>query len=62
MRRKRVGIALSSHRSLGALSITRMEFSHVVLRRQSAESCDHTSVIRALGLNNDHLYAETPSG
>jgi hypothetical protein len=47
-----------AHRSLDrALSITRNEFNHVVLRCQSAENCDHISVIRAVGLNNDNLYA-----
>ena len=47
-----------AHRSLDrALSITRNEFNHVVIRCQSAKNCDHTGVIRALGLNNEHLYA-----
>ena len=41
------------------LSITRIEFNHVVLRCRSAEDCDHTSVIRNIGLNNERLYAET---
>jgi hypothetical protein len=49
------------HRSLDHdLSITRNEFNHVVLECRGAENCQHTSIIRALGMTSDHLYAETP--
>ena len=43
-----------------SLSITRNEFNHVVLECRSAENCQHTPIIRALGYTNDHVYAETP--
>jgi hypothetical protein len=50
-----------AHRSVDhALSITRNEFSHVVLTCRSTENCQHTAIVRALGFTNDHLYAETP--
>jgi hypothetical protein len=50
-----------AHRSLDyALSITRNEFNHVVIQCRSAANCDHTRIVRALGFNNDLLYAETP--
>jgi hypothetical protein len=45
-----------------ALSITRKEFSHVVLACRGTENCQHTAIVRALGFTNDHLYAETPDG
>ena len=49
------------HHSLDhALSIARNEFNHVVLECRGAENCPHTSIVRALGITNDHLYAETP--
>jgi hypothetical protein len=49
------------HRSSDhALSITRNEFNHVVLECRSAENCQHTRIVRALGFTNDHVYAETP--
>ena len=43
-----------------SLSITRNEFNHVVLECRTAENCQHTPIIRALGFTNDHVYAETP--
>jgi hypothetical protein len=50
-----------THRSLDhTLSITRNEFNHVVLTCRSIQNCTHLNVIRALGLSNDLLYAETP--
>jgi hypothetical protein len=50
-----------AHRGLDrGLSITRNEFNHVVLTCQSVQNCTHLSVIRALGLTNELLYAETP--
>ena len=49
-----------AHRSSDhALSITRNELNHVVLECRSTENCPHTRIIRALGLTNDHVYAET---
>ena len=49
------------HRSSDhSLSITRNEHSHVVLECRALEHCTHTSIIRALGFTNDHLYVETP--
>ncbi len=43
-----------------SLSITRNEFNHVVLECRTAQNCQHTPIIRALGYTNDHVYAETP--
>ena len=49
------------HRSSDyALSITRNEFNHVVLKCRNAENCQHIRFIRALGFTNEHLYAEKP--
>jgi hypothetical protein len=42
-----------------SLSITRNEFNHVVLECRTAENCQHTRIIRALGFTNEHVYAET---
>ena len=49
------------HRSVDhALAITRNEFNHVVLECRSAQNCQHSRIIGALGLTNDRIYAETP--
>jgi hypothetical protein len=49
------------HRSTDhVLSITRGEFNHVVLECRSAHNCGHSRIISALGMTNDHVYAETP--
>ena len=49
------------HRSLDhALAITRNELGHVVLECRSDHKCLHIQVVRALGVTNEHLYAETP--
>jgi hypothetical protein len=50
-----------AHRSADhALAITRGPFDHVVLECRSARKCAHTRIISALGLTNEHVYAETP--
>ena len=50
-----------AHRSADhALAITRNEFNHVVLECRSRQNCQHFRIIGALGLTNDHVYAETP--
>jgi hypothetical protein len=43
-----------------SLAITRNESSHVVLECRSIESCPHSQIVRALGITDAHLYAETP--
>ena len=49
------------HRSADrALAITRNELNHTVLECRSNPRCTHTRVLAALGMTNDHLYAETP--
>ena len=48
------------HRSTDyALSIARGEFNHVKLECRGTENCPYTRIIGALGLTNDHVYAET---
>ena len=48
------------HRSSDyALSVTRGEFNHVKLECRGTENCPYTRIIGALGLTNDHVYAET---
>ena len=44
-----------------ALAITRNELNHVVLKCRCAENCQHYRIIAALGITNDHVYAETPN-
>ena len=52
-----------AHRSADcALSIIRIEHDRVLLESRSAENCQHIRVIRALGITNEHLYAETADG
>jgi hypothetical protein len=49
-----------AHRSADcALSITRNEHNHVLFGYRSAENCQDIRIIRALGITNEHLYAET---
>ena len=49
------------HRSLDhALAITRDQFNHVVLECRSDQKCQHIKIVGALGVTNDHVYAETP--
>ncbi len=49
------------HRSADcALSITRDTHNHVVLSCRGEQNCQQLRVIAALGMTNDHLYAETP--
>ena len=48
------------HRAMDhALAITRNEFNHVVLECRSTQNCQHIRIVGALGLTNDHVYAET---
>ena len=50
-----------AHRSADhALAITRDPFDQVVLECRSAHRCQHFPIIGALGITNDHVYAETP--
>ena len=51
-----------AHRSSDhVLSISRGAFEHVVLECRSADhNCTHSRIISALGITNDHVYAETP--
>ncbi len=52
-----------AHRSPDhALAITRNAFNHVTLECRSAGNCAHSRIVSALGLTNEHLYAETPDG
>ena len=49
------------HRSADrALAITRNEVDNTVLECRSNPRCIHTRVLGALGMTNEHLYAETP--
>jgi hypothetical protein len=43
-----------------ALAVSRNEHSHVVLDCRGQERCAHFRIIAALGLTNEHVYAETP--
>jgi hypothetical protein len=43
-----------------ALAITRNGFNHVVLVCRGTENCQHKTIVRSLGITNEHLYAETP--
>ena len=50
-----------AHRSTDhALAITRNAFNHVELECRSSHNCRHFRIVGALGITNDHLYAETP--
>jgi hypothetical protein len=50
-----------AHRSAEwALSITRNEHNHVLLECRSRQNCQDARIIGALGLKNEHVYAETP--
>jgi hypothetical protein len=50
-----------AHRSAEwALSITRNEHNHVVLKCRSTQNCQDARIFGALGFTNDHVYAETP--
>ena len=52
-----------AHRSMDhALTITRNTFNHVTLECRSAHNCTHSRIVSALGLTNEHVYAETPEG
>ena len=52
-----------AHRSMDhALTITRNTFNHVTLECRSAHNCTHSRIVSALGLTNEHLYAETREG
>ena len=52
-----------AHRSMDhALTITRNAFNHVTLECRSAQNCAHSPIVSALGLTNEHVYAETPEG
>jgi hypothetical protein len=50
-----------AHRSTDhALAITRNSFNQVELECRSSQSCRHIRIVGALGITNEHLYAETP--
>ena len=50
-----------AHRSADhALSKTRNEHNHVVLKCRSTQNCQDARIFGALGFTNDHVYAETP--
>jgi hypothetical protein len=52
-----------AHRSTDhALAVTRNAFNHVELECRSGNNCQHFRIIGALGITNDHVYAETPDG
>jgi hypothetical protein len=42
-----------------SLAITRDELNHPVLECRSTQKCPHSQIVRALGITNDHVYAET---
>jgi hypothetical protein len=41
-----------------SLAITRDELNHPVLECRSTQKCPYSQVVRALGITNDHVYAE----
>ena len=43
-----------------ALAVTRNELNHVVLECRSTQNCEYSRIVGALGITNDHVYAETP--
>jgi hypothetical protein len=43
-----------------SLAITRNEFNHVLLECKSPQNCEFVLIIKALGLTNNGVYAETP--
>jgi hypothetical protein len=48
------------HRGLDhTLAITRNQFNHVVLECQSSQNCEFLPIIKALGMSNVGVYAET---
>jgi hypothetical protein len=50
-----------AHRSADhALAITRDQFNHLALECRSTHNCQHIRIVRALGMTNDQVYAETP--
>ena len=52
-----------AHRSADhALAINRNAFNHVTLECRSGQNCTHSRIVSALGLTNEHVYAETPEG
>ena len=52
-----------AHRSVDhALAISRNAFDHVILECRSNHNCTHSRIVTALGLTNEHVYAETPEG
>jgi hypothetical protein len=52
-----------AHRSADhALAIGRNTFNHVTLEYRSAHNCTHSRIVKALGLTNEHVYAETVDG
>ena len=42
------------------LAVTRNEFNHVLLECKSTQNCEFVPIIKALGLTNNGVYAETP--
>ncbi len=49
-----------AHRSADhALAITRNSFNQVELECRSSNHCQHSRIVGALGITNDHVYAET---
>ena len=42
------------------LAIMRDQFNHLALECRSTQNCQHTRIVRALGITNDQVYAETP--
>ena len=42
------------------LAITRNELNHVLLECKSTHNCQYLPIIKALGLTNDGIFAETP--
>jgi hypothetical protein len=50
-----------AHRSTDhALAITRNSLNQVELECRSSHNCRHFRIVGALGITNDHVYAETP--
>ncbi len=43
-----------------SLAVGRNELNHVMLECRSTEHCQYSRIVGALGLTNDHVYAETP--
>jgi hypothetical protein len=50
-----------AHRGLEhSLAISRNELSHVLFDCRSEYQCEHSKIVGALGMTNEHLYTETP--